>query len=167
METIGSYIQSQAIINAIVNMIVNPAINPGLTWLVSGDMQAIPLTEILIDMTITCLVMSTVIALFVTSGVKRGLGTGNIRADDDAPSPRWLSRFPRASLTLGLTLGFGFAIVLVPLTLGLFSLLGISELPFWGFVLFKMVYPGAIAFLVTKWIIVRQLEIYHLSPAIS
>jgi hypothetical protein len=102
--------------------------------------------------------MSTLIALFITMGLKRALKSGNIKASDGASSSGVLSRLPRSWWLLGLTLGLGFAIVLVPFGLGLFTLLGLSELPFWGLVILKILYPGTVAFAVTKWVILRQLQ---------
>jgi hypothetical protein len=154
LEATHSYIQTQAASSAIINMIVNPAIS----WLGNREMQATPLTGVAMDMTITCLVMSTLIALFITLGLKRALKSGNIKADYASSPPGVLSRLPRSWWILGPMLGLGFAIVFVPLSLGLFTLFGISELPFWGLVILKILYPGAVAFAVTKWVILRQLQ---------
>lgn len=154
MEDTHSYIQTQATSSAIINMIVNPA----MSWLGNRDMQVTPLTGVAMDMTITCLVMSTLIALFITLGLKRALKSGNIKANYAASSAGVLSRLPRSWWVLGLTLGLGFAIVLVPLSLGLLTLFGLSELPFWGLVILKILYPGTVAFVVTKWVILRQLQ---------
>jgi hypothetical protein len=154
LEDTHSYIQTQATSSAIINMIVNPA----MSWLGNRDMQVTPLTGVAMDMTITCLVMSTLIALFITLGLKRALKSGNIKANYAASSAGVLSRLPRSWWVLGLTLGLGFAIVLVPLSLGLLTLFGLSELPFWGLVILKILYPGTVAFVVTKWVILRQLQ---------
>jgi len=121
-------------------------------------MRATPLTGVAMDMAITCLVMSTLIALFVTLGLKRALKSGNIKANDATSSSGLLARLPCSWWVLGLTLGLGCAIVLVPLSLGLFTLFGVSELPFWGLVVLKILYPGTVAFAVTKWVILRQLQ---------
>lgn len=133
-------------------------VNPAMSWLGNRDMQVTPLTGVAMDMTITCLVMSTLIALFITLGLKRALKSGNIKANYAASSAGVLSRLPRSWWVLGLTLGLGFAIVLVPLSLGLLTLFGLSELPFWGLVILKILYPGTVAFVVTKWVILRQLQ---------
>jgi uncharacterized BrkB/YihY/UPF0761 family membrane protein len=154
MHDTHSYIRTQATISAIINMIANPAIS----WLVNRDMQATPLTGVAVDTTITCLVMSTLIALFTTSALERALKSGSIKAHDDAPRAGMLSRLPHAWWALGPSLGFGFALVLVPLSVGFFALLGLSELPFRGFAVLKILYPGAMAFAVTRWVIVRQLQ---------
>ena len=154
MDATHSYIQTQATISAIINMIVNPAVS----WLGNRDMQATPLAGVAMDMAITCLVMSTLIALFITMGLNRALKSGNIEASDATSSAGVLARLPCSWWVLGLTLGLGCAIVLVPLSLGLFTLFGVSELPFWGLFVLKILYPGAVAFAVTKWIILMQLQ---------
>lgn len=149
-----SYIRTQAIICAIINMIVNPTI----TWFGNRDMSVTPLSDVLIDMVITCLVMSTVIAFFISTGVNRGLKRGLIRVENPSPCPRMLLRLPRIWASLGLLLGFGFAIVMVPLTFGIFSVVGSSEMSFWSLIAFKIAYTGGIAYLVTRWVILRQLQ---------
>ncbi|NCC35138.1 MAG: hypothetical protein EOM24_24470 [Chloroflexia bacterium] len=146
--------RTQATISAIINMIVNPAI----TWLSNREMAVTPLTDVLVDMSITCLIMSTVIAFFMNAGVKRDLKSGNIRLDAPPPSPSVLLRLPRSWASLGLLLGFGFAILLVPVTLGIFTVFGLSKLSFGWLIVFKIAYTGAIAYLVTRWIILRQLQ---------
>ncbi len=154
MQAVKAYIFVQATICALINMIVNPLVS----WIGNRDMRFTPLTGILIDTTITCLVMSTLIALFTISGVRRDIKAGRIRADDRvvrAAGP--LSCLPRSWWALGPLLGAGFAVVLVPVTCGVAALLGLPGLTFGWLVLLKIVYTGAVAFAVTRWLILRQL----------
>lgn len=154
MQPVKAYILVQATVCAMINMIVNPLVS----WLGNRAMRFTPLTGILIDMAITCLVMSTLIALFTISGVRRDIKAGKIRADDGAPRAAGLpSRLPRSWWTLGLLLGAGFTVVLVPVTCGVAAILGLSGLTFGWLVLLKIVYTGALAFAVTRWLILRQL----------
>jgi hypothetical protein len=100
---------------------------------------------------------SLLVALFVTSGVHRDLKAGRVTATGFSRKGRLLSRLPSQAWALGLMLGFSIAFVLIPLTLGLFHLIGISGLSFAGFALLKAVHTGLLAFLVTRWMIFRQL----------
>ncbi len=129
----STYLQSQATISAVINVIVNPT----LSWLANRDMEPARLPSIAIDMSITCLVMSLAIAYLVGSAVERQVRSGALRGDAAPPGARLRSRLPRSWWGLGLSLGAGFALVLVPLSLLLFRSLGLSELPFSGVVVFK------------------------------
>jgi hypothetical protein len=155
MQTVKAYILALASICAIINMIVNPLVS----WIGNRAMRFTPLTGILVDMAITCLVMSTLIALFTIPGVRRDIKAGKIRADDRAVrAAGLLSHLPRSWWALGLLLGAGFAVVLVPVTCGVAVILGLPGLTFGWLVLLKIVYTGAVAFAVTRWLILRQLE---------
>jgi hypothetical protein len=152
MQTRDSYLRVQAIISALINMVVNPVI----TWLLNRGMQPVTLPSILIDMAITCLIMSTAIALFVIPGARRAITTGSLAVDDKASGSWFFDRLPVQPAMLGIALGVGCATLLVPLTLAVFALLGWSELTFWGLILLKILYTGTVAFLVTRWVILRQ-----------
>ncbi len=158
MQSVKAYILVQATICALINMIVNPLVS----WIGNRAMQFTPLTGLLVDMAITCLVMSTLIAFFVVSGVRRDLKAGTIRADDRAVrAAGLLSRLPRSWWALGLLLGAGVAVVLVPVTCGVAAIFKLPGLTFRWFVLLKIVYTGPVAFAVTRWLILRQLEAHR------
>lgn len=155
MQPVRSYIPIQATICAVINMIVNPT----MSWLGNPTMQFTPLIGIVIDMTITCIIMSTGITFFTASGVKRDLKAGNIKAGEVFPGTAgFLLRLPRSWWFLGLLLGFIFAVILVPSTIGIFSILGFAGLTFKGLVIFKIVYTGSLAFVVTGLVILRQIS---------
>ena len=155
MQAVKAYILTQATICAVINMIVNPLVS----WIGNRAMRFTPLAAILVDMAITCLVMSTLIALFTLPAVRRDLRTGKISAEYRAVrGAGLLSRLPRSWWALGLLLGAGFAVVLVPVTCGVAVILGLPGLTFGWLVLLKIVYTGAVAFAVTRWLILRQLE---------
>ncbi len=154
MQSINFYILIQGIICAIINMIVNP----GMSWLFNRTMEFTPLAGIAIDMTITCLIMSTAITFFTTSGVREALKAGNIKGGYSYFTGKSLSRFPRKWPTLGILLGFIFAILLVPLTIVIFTAAGLSGLSFLVIVIFKAIYTGLMAFTVTALVIIRQIE---------
>lgn len=133
-------------------------VNPGMSWLFNRTMQFTPIAGIVIDMTITCLIMSTVIAFFTTSGVREALKAGNIKGGDSHFPGKPLSRFPRRWWALGILLGFIFAILLVPLTIVIFTAAGLCGLSFLWLVIFKAIYTGSMAFAVTGLVIIRQIE---------
>jgi hypothetical protein len=154
MQPLQAYILTQGVICAIINMVVNPS----LAWLTNRTMEFVPLREgIVVDTTITSLVLPLLVTLFTAAGVRRDLKTGRVKAPEGLPrAGNLLPHLPGNVWALGLTLGFGAVLVILPLTLGLFHLLGLPGLSFAGFALFKAIYTGMLAFLVTRWVILRQ-----------
>jgi hypothetical protein len=57
----------------------------------------------------------------------------------------------------GIAPGGGIAIVLVALTLVVFHLFSITEIPFKGFLVIKAGYTGLLGCVVARWVILRQL----------
>ncbi len=155
---IEKYIRIQAIICAIINILVNPA----LSWLVNRKMEFMPLWGencIVVDTAITLIIMPLLVALFTAAGVRKALKNGQFAADAGFPRAGYLlSRLPENAWGLGIMIGLGSVLVFLPLTLGLFHVLGISGLLFAEFALFKAFYTGSLAFLVTRWVIIRQLK---------
>jgi hypothetical protein len=160
MQTSDSYLRVQATISALINMVVNPLI----TWLLNRGMQPVTLPAILIDMSITCLVMATAIAFFVSPGARRAVTAGGLEIDHRARSARLLERFPVRPVMLGITLGAACATLLVPLTWLVAVQLGWSGLAFWDLILMKILYTGTMAFLVTRWVILSQWQALRRRP---
>ena len=155
-QSLSQYARTQGLIAALINAVLNPV----LAWLGNRKMEFMPLSgghSIVIDTALTSVLLSLLVALFVTSGVHRDLKAGRVTASGFSRKERLLSRLPSQAWALGLMLGFGIAFVLIPLTLGLFHLLGIPGIPFVDFAMIKAVYTGLLAFVVTRWVIFRQL----------
>ncbi len=154
--SLRAYIRTQGISAAIINAVLNPA----LAWLGNRKMEFVPLTgghSIIIDTAVTAVLLSLLVALFVTAGFHRDLGAGRVTAANVVGRQgRLLGRLPHHAWALGLLLGFGIAFVLIPLLLGLFRVTGMHGLSFVAFALFKAVYTGLLGFVVTRWVIVRQ-----------
>ena len=157
MPPLNSYIRTQGITCAVINMVLNPV----LAWFGNRQMDFMPLSgggSIVVDTAITSIVLSLLVALFMASGVRKALQAGSLEATDESRTAgRLLSHLPRKAWALGLLLGVGIACVLTPLTFGLFRSLGFSGLPFWAFALFKALYTPLLGFVVTRWVILRQL----------
>jgi hypothetical protein len=158
MEPVHSYIRTQGINCAVINMVLNPVV----AWLGNRRMEFTPLSgdnSMLVDTAITCIVLSLLVAIFITSGVRRDLHAGRLSVTDGSPrAGSLLSHLPRKAWALGLLLGLGIACILTPLTFGLFLALGFSGLPFGWFALFKAIYTPPLGFVVTRWVILRQLS---------
>ena len=157
MQPVASYIRAQGIACAVINMVLNPVV----AWLGNRQMAFMPLlggNSIVVDTAVTTIVLSLLVALFITSGVRRDLHAGHVSATDGFPrAGRLLSHLPRQAWALGLLLGLGVACVLTPVTFGMFYALGFSGLPFAWFVMFKAIYTPLLGFVVTRWVILRQL----------
>jgi len=158
-KSISAYLHTSGLGAAIPNMVINPV----LAWLTNPQMESVPLTGsrgIATDTAITSIILSLVVTLFMVSQIRRDLEAGHIMVSDGLPGNlRLLSYLPRQGWALGLTIGVLAALILTSFTEGLFSLLGATNLPFVWFALFKALYTPALAFLVARWAILRQLEL--------
>ena len=156
-EAVRSYIRSTGIGAAVPNMVINPAI----AWVMNRDMEFVPLTgdnSVIVDTAITSVVLTLIVTLFIASGTRRDIEAGRITGSEGFPrAGGLLSWLPRQGWALGLIIGVGAALVITPLTLGFFHLLGVAGLPFAGFAVFKAVYTPVLAFVVARWVVLRQL----------
>ncbi|MFZ2088554.1 MAG: hypothetical protein WAU47_08260 [Desulfobaccales bacterium] len=156
-QPVDSYIRAQGITCAVINLAANPA----LAWLLNRHMNFVPLwggNSIVVDTAVTCLVLSLLVALFTASGVRQALHNGRLETANGYPrAARLLAHLPKQAWSLGLLLGLGAACVLTPLTFGLFHALGLSGLPLGWFALFKAMYTAPLGFVLTRWVILRQL----------
>jgi hypothetical protein len=155
-QSLKAYIRTQGTIAAIINAVLNPA----LAWLGNRKMEFVPLSgghSIVIDTAVTSVALSLLVALFVTSGVHRDLRSKRVSASNGPRKGYLLWRLPSQAWALGLVLGFCIGFVLIVLTLALFHWIGIPGLFFAGFAVFKAVYTSLLAFVVTRWVILRQL----------
>ena len=141
---------------ALINIILNPVV----AWLGNRQMGFMPLwggNSIVFDTAVTSIVLSLLVTLFTTSGVRQALLAGRIKTTDGFPRTGYLlSRLPKQAWSLGLLLGLGIACVLAPLIFGLLNTLGFSGLPFAGFAFLKAMYTGTLGFVVTRWVVLRQ-----------
>ena len=152
-QRLGSYILIQGTIAAVLNAIINPA----LAWLLNRKMEFVPLGDVAVDTAITCVVLSLLVALCVTAGVRREVIAGRLESTGEmAGREGWLHHLPAKSWALGLVIGACAAAVLVLLVLAVFRLAGLPGLSFPGFAVLKIAYTGLMGYAVTRWVILRQ-----------
>lgn len=154
--SVVSYIRKQGAIAAIINVVVNPL----LAWLTHRGMSFVPLTGssgVMVDVALTSVLLSLLVALFTTPAMRRDLRNQRVTVTEGSPpARRWLGQLPARAWSLGLLLGLGAACA-VTLAFWLLDALGLSGLSFAEFVAFKAGYTGLLAFVVTRWVILRQL----------
>ncbi|MFF4568218.1 hypothetical protein [Streptomyces sp. NPDC001410] len=154
--SVTSYMRRQGTICAIITVVINSPI----TWLGHRRTRSVLLagnSGIVVDVFVTSILLSLLVSLFVSAGVRHDLDAGRVRATDEPPrAGRVLARLPARWWALGLLLGLGVAVV-ATVTLRLLGALGLSGLSLAGFVLFMAVYTGLLGYAVTRWVILRQL----------
>jgi len=145
----------------LVAAIINAMLNPFLAWLGNREMVFVPPYGgggAIVDTAVTSIVLSVLVALFMTAGVHRDVRAGRIAVQAGIPRAGWLQRLPRNAWALGLLLGLGVAIILISLMLGLFQILERPGFPFLVFASIKAAYTALVAFLVAICVIYRQLS---------
>jgi hypothetical protein len=160
-QSVRSYIRSQGVACAVINAVLNPAI----AWLGNRQMAFVPLSgdnSIVVDTAVTSIVLSLLVSLFATPAVHRELRAGQITGSDAVFwERRVLSHLPVQAWSVGLLIGVVAAAILTPLIFGVFRMVGASGLPFALFALLKAGYTPALGYLVTRWVILRQVMCYR------
>ena len=153
-KSLRSYVRAQGAVCAVLNAVLNPAI----AWIGNRQMAFVPLSGLVIDTIITCIVLSLLVSLFVTPATQREFRAGRLTGSDtDFVGRGVLAHFPKKAWSLGLLIGIVAAIVIAPLMFAAFRMLGSRGLPFLGFIILKILYTAALGFAVTRWVILRQM----------
>lgn len=154
MTRAGAYIRTQGIVCAVINAVLNPA----LAWLGNRQMRFVPANNAVVDTAVTTVVLSLLVALCVTPGVRAALRSGSLVFDARVgAADRWMLRLPSRSWVLGLHLGLVSVCVVIPPMVVAFHMLAIAGLSFAAFALFKAVYTASLGYLATRWVIMRRL----------
>lgn len=144
---------------------INAVLNPAVAWFGNRQMAFVPLAGdngIAVDTAVTSIVLSLLVSLFVTPAVRRALGAGQLAVDETVSREgRVLAHLPVQAWSAGLLIGIVAAVILTPLIFRVFHLLGAAGLPFAAFVLLKAVYTPALGYLVTRWVILRQVMVHR------
>ncbi len=149
-----SFIRKTGVIAGIFNLVLNPF----FAWLGNMDMADVPLIGVALDTAITCVIMSFLVALFISADTRRALKSGPLVAMEHPFRVGCLLRLlPVRPWQLGLLLGFAAAVVVTPWLIGFFYLFGLTAFSFPAFALLKAVYTPPVAYAVARCTIMRQI----------
>lgn len=152
----ADYVRVQASVAALVNVAINPVID----WLSHRGKGALPVWSsdgLVVNFVATSLILSVLVALFATFGVRHELRTRRITVTDDSVSaPRWLTRLPGTGWLLGVLFGTAAALFVVAAA-ALLHTADVTTLSLGWLLAVKAAFAGGLAFLVARWVIVRQL----------
>ncbi len=156
-QPVGAYIRTQGVIAAILNA----ALNPAVSRLLNRGMEPVTLCAergVLVDTFVTPVVLSLLVSLFVSAGVRRDLGKGRVEGVvRPSQETRLLARLPRAAWAMGAAIGCCAAPLAAGALICAFLLSGAAEIPFGRFALFKAAYTGALGYAATRWVILAVL----------
>jgi hypothetical protein len=146
-----AYVWRAAIAAAVVNMLLNPAVA------VIGDVRFVPVVAMMVYVDVATLAVALLVSTLGARRLHRELARGHGTPHGGTAWEKQLLEGTPASpwafgLLLGLTLAFVATLVLI--TLGIF---GFSGFAYVTFVSFVAAYSAAVAFVGTRWTIVRQL----------
>jgi hypothetical protein len=132
-------------------------VNPILAFLINRNVESVSLSGIIVDTIITSIVMTWLVTVFSAADINRQLRAGRFKNENLPKSGPVLSRLPRKGRLLGTVLFICTVLLMVTLTVSLFSLLDITELSVYRLALFKVIYTGPVAYVVARLAIIRQL----------
>ncbi|MGZ5394983.1 MAG: hypothetical protein ACXWZI_02440 [Mycobacterium sp.] len=147
-----AYIRGQVAGAALVNAALNPLIEWGLNR--SKGFQPLWGSDgVVLNMMLTSIILSALVALFTARGVHHQLAAGRIAPGRVAPA---LARLPSRAGRLGLLLGVGAAAAAV-LVFWLLDAIGVAGMPFWGLLVLKAGYCGVLGGVVAWCVMLRLL----------
>jgi hypothetical protein len=153
-DSITAYIRTAGIQAAIPNAALNPAIALAINY----RERIVPLSGIVVDTAITALVLSFIVTMFVAAALRRDLKAGRLELPEELPfANSLLAWLPASPWALGLSIGAALALLLAPVTFGLYQLCSVAGLPLTEFALVKAAYTPLLGYLVARWVIMRQL----------
>ena len=153
-QPVESFIRKAGLIAGSCNIVLNSF----FSWLGNMSMADVSQGSAAVDTVITSMVMSLLMALFISVDTRRALTSGTIAlSGPDHSAGRLLRRLPARPWKFGLLLGLAVAVVLTSCMMGLFSLFGVTALSFFAFLSIKVVYSMLLGYAVARWVILRQL----------
>jgi hypothetical protein len=148
----GSFVWRAAIGAAVVNV----ALNPGVAWVANGGADFVPAGRVTAYVLVVSIVVTLLVSLLGARRAHHRVAQHHTLQEGSAWERHLVSGLPAPAWSFGLLLGvlLGLAAALVLSVMGVF---GWSGLSFGAFSATIAVYTGAVAFLVMRWVILRQL----------
>jgi hypothetical protein len=147
------YIRKEATGAAVANGVVNALV----AWTINRDMALVPFAVGIVDIALTSVIVSFLVALFAAHGLRRKFRAGQLTTEG---GPVRMGRLPRhlpsRAPLLGLALGASAALI-VAVAFGILNALGVAGLSFRAYLAFKAVYCGCLGFVAARWAMLRQL----------
>lgn len=153
MAATAAYVRTQAVAAGVVNVVLNPVIE----WVLNRAKGFQPFwgsDGVAVNMAVTSVVLSVLVAVFAARGVHHELAAGRITR---LPASQGLSRLPSRAGWLGLFLGVGAASA-AAVVFWLLNLAGLDGMPFWALLVLKAGYCGALGYLVSRVTMLRLLR---------
>jgi hypothetical protein len=137
-DELKANLRTQAMIAAVFNFLINGMI----TGLIYHNTEKVPtdVVSIAIDMVITCLLTFTITSYFCGANLESAKTAGILPPANGFI--HLLARLFRTSLVFGILLGSVSAVVLSAVIAPIFALLGITALPFYLYVLYKLLFSA-------------------------
>jgi hypothetical protein len=135
----------------IAPFIVNALVNGAIAWAVYRGLAALPLwgdKSIGGDALVTSFLLPLIICLIVTPLIRAMAKQGKAPAFDGALGG-WLRIFQRSLFLRSLVFGVASTVVLGGIAVALLTVFGVQSLDFNAFIVWKTLYAGALAAIVT------------------
>lgn len=132
--------------------VFNILLNGGIAWALFQKLTAVPLwglQSIGGDTLWTCFLLPCIACLIITPLARSDVRRGKLPALTPGPL---LSKLPGSGRVRSLVFGLLATATIAPITMGVFHSLGIAELPFRDFVIFKALFAGGLAALIVPFI---------------
>lgn len=143
-----SYLITQGVVGAAINGVLNA----GIGWGLYHQLSTIPLRgqhSITADVMVTSFLLPVLVCGIATPLIRADVRKGRLPAANWIPARRRTAPLPRALLLRALALGLLCTLVAAPVTIWFLSSIGLNELGFGSFVLFKTSFAAALGGFVT------------------
>lgn len=142
---------------AIAAAIVNVVLSPGVSWIGRGGREFVPVWILMPCVAVAGLVLPLLISELGAHRLRRELRTGHRPPrGGTAEEKRLLAKLPATPWQFGVVLGVVVA-ALACLVVAVMAAFGFHGFAYGTFVTFMAFYTGGVAFLVMRWVIVREL----------
>lgn len=154
--SVRRYVRNETAISIVANVVVSAL----FAWLIFHDQDRIPLwgaRGMAFDLVPTTF-MITLMSTFAITLVTRARARQGLTPALSPTSTRWsMPWLPRNVIARALLLAILATLILVPLGIGAFLVLGIESSTFVPLLVFKMIFGAALALLVSPIIVLRAL----------